>query len=66
MECDEIQVFDPRDGGTLVGFADPDGNTWAVQQPKARRENPLIPHEHRARSGEDAWAGNPRLRRAVR
>ena len=47
VECDEIQVFDPRDGGTFFGFADPDGNTWAVQQLKARADKPLIPHEHR-------------------
>ena len=38
VECSEIQVFDERDGGTLFGFADPDGNTWAVQQLKVRAE----------------------------
>jgi catechol 2,3-dioxygenase-like lactoylglutathione lyase family enzyme len=47
VECSEIQVIDPRDGGTIFGFADPDGNTWAVQQLKARGEKPLIPPEHR-------------------
>jgi catechol 2,3-dioxygenase-like lactoylglutathione lyase family enzyme len=52
VECSEIQVFDERDGGTFFGFADPDGNTWAVQQIKARAENPLIPHEARGRFGE--------------
>ena len=52
VDCDEIQVIDPRDGGTLFGFADPDGNTWAVQQLKVRAETPLIPHDHRARFGE--------------
>jgi predicted enzyme related to lactoylglutathione lyase len=52
VECSEIQVFDERDGGTLFGFADPDGNTWAVQQIKARAERPLIPHEARGRFGE--------------
>jgi predicted enzyme related to lactoylglutathione lyase len=51
VECDEIQVIDPRDGGTFFGFADPDGNTWAVQQLKVRAETPLIPHEHRGRFG---------------
>src|SRR4249919_4308935 len=35
VECSEITVFDERDGGTFFGFADPDGNTWAVQQLKA-------------------------------
>jgi predicted enzyme related to lactoylglutathione lyase len=52
VECSEIQVFDDRDGGTLFGFADPDGNTWAVQQIKARAEKPLIPVEARGRFGE--------------
>ena len=52
VECSEIQVIDPRDGGTFFGFADPDGNTWAVQQITARAEKPLIPHEARARFGE--------------
>jgi predicted enzyme related to lactoylglutathione lyase len=52
VTCDEIQVFDPRDGGTLFGFADPDGNTWAVQQLRVRAEKPLIPLAHRGRFGE--------------
>ena len=51
VECSEIQVIDPRDGGTIFGFADPDGNTWAVQQLKARGEKPLIPLEHRIGDG---------------
>ena len=51
VECSEIQVFDERDGGTFFGFADPDGNTWSVQQLKARAEKPLIPPEHRGRFG---------------
>lgn len=49
VECDEIQVIDERDGGTFFGFADPDGNTWVIQQLKVRRERPLIPHSHRGR-----------------
>jgi predicted enzyme related to lactoylglutathione lyase len=52
VECSEIQVFDERDGGTLFGFSDPDGNTWAVQQLKVRGEKPLIPADHRERFGE--------------
>src|SRR6187431_1332169 len=52
VECSEIQVFDERDGGTLFGFADPDGNTWAVQQLKVRAEKPLIPRGDRGRFGE--------------
>ncbi len=51
VDCDQIQVFDERDGGTFFGFADPDGNTWAVQQLKVRAERPLIPHDHRGRFG---------------
>ena len=49
VECGEITVFDPRDGGTFFGFSDPDGNTWAVQQLKVRAEKPLIPVEYRGR-----------------
>ena len=51
IDCDEITVFDERDGGTFFGFTDPDGNTWAVQQIKARAEKPLIPQEWRGRFG---------------
>jgi catechol 2,3-dioxygenase-like lactoylglutathione lyase family enzyme len=38
-----IDVMDERDGGTLFGFSDPDGNSWVVQQIKARADKPLIP-----------------------
>ncbi len=51
VEASEITVFDERDGGTFFGFADPDGNTWSVQQIKARGERPLIPVEARQRFG---------------
>ena len=51
VECSEIMVFDERDGGTFFGFSDPDGNSWAVQQLKARGETPLIPLDHRSRFG---------------
>ncbi|ABG95119.1 possible lyase, glyoxalase family protein [Rhodococcus jostii RHA1] len=54
VEVSEVTVFDERDGGTFFGFADPDGNTWAVQQIKARAEKPLIPVEARGRFGENA------------
>ena len=53
VEVSEITVFDERDGGTFFGFSDPDGNTWAVQQLKARGEKPLIPPEARGRFGAD-------------
>jgi catechol 2,3-dioxygenase-like lactoylglutathione lyase family enzyme len=51
VECSDIVVFSPDDGGTFFGFSDPDGNTWAVQELKARAETPLIPVEHRGRFG---------------
>ena len=38
-----IDVIDERDGGTLFGFTDPDGNSWVVQQLKARADKPLLP-----------------------
>ena len=43
VEVGEMQILDDRDGGTLFGFADPDGNTWMVQQIKARADKPLLP-----------------------
>ena len=52
VACSEIMVFDERDGGTFFGFSDPDGNTWSVQQIKARAEKPLIPVDYRSRFGE--------------
>ena len=39
----DIDVIDERDGGTMFGFADPDGNAWVVQQITARAVKPLIP-----------------------
>jgi predicted enzyme related to lactoylglutathione lyase len=48
----EIMVFDERDGGTFFGFDDPDGNSWAVQQIRARAEKPLIPVDYRGRFAE--------------
>src|SRR6478609_1722134 len=54
VEASEITVFDERDGGTFFGFSDPDGNTWAVQQLRARADKPLIPVEHRDRFGSDS------------
>jgi catechol 2,3-dioxygenase-like lactoylglutathione lyase family enzyme len=39
----DIRVVDERDGGTMFGFDDPDGNTWVVQQITARADAPLIP-----------------------
>jgi catechol 2,3-dioxygenase-like lactoylglutathione lyase family enzyme len=51
VECSEIMSFDERDGATFFGFSDPDGNTWAVQQIRARAKKPLIPLDARGRFG---------------
>jgi catechol 2,3-dioxygenase-like lactoylglutathione lyase family enzyme len=51
VEASDIMVFDERDGGTFFGFADPDGNTWSVQELRVRAEKPLIPADHRERFG---------------
>lgn len=51
VACSEITVFDERDGGTFFGFQDPDGNSWAGQQIRARADTPLIPQEARDRFG---------------
>jgi predicted enzyme related to lactoylglutathione lyase len=52
VEASDIVQFSPDDGGTFFGFADPDGNTWAVQELKVRADKPLIPADHRGRFGE--------------
>lgn len=54
VEASEVVTFDERDGGTFFGFADPDGNTWAVQEIRARAERPLIPVEARGRFGAES------------
>ena len=36
VACSEITVFGEQDGGTFFGFEDPDGNSWAIQEIKAR------------------------------
>ena len=51
VQVSEIMKFDERDGSTFFNFADPDGNTWTVQELKVRAEMPLIPVEHRERFG---------------
>ena len=42
VDASDIAVIDPRDGGTLFSAADPDGNTWTVQQLRVRAERPLL------------------------
>jgi catechol 2,3-dioxygenase-like lactoylglutathione lyase family enzyme len=51
VEVSEITKFSDQDGGTFFGFADPDGNTWAVQELKVRAQKPLIPVGARGRFG---------------
>lgn len=54
VEVSDLMVMSETDGGTFFGFEDPDGNSWAVQEIKARADNPLIPKDH---TGLSAWAG---------
>jgi predicted enzyme related to lactoylglutathione lyase len=54
VEVSDLMVITEADGGTFFGFSDPDGNSWAVQEIKARAETPLIPKGH---GGTGAWAG---------
>jgi catechol 2,3-dioxygenase-like lactoylglutathione lyase family enzyme len=54
VEVSDLMVMSETDGGTFFGFQDPDGNSWAVQEIKARASKPLIPKDH---TGLSAWAG---------
>jgi catechol 2,3-dioxygenase-like lactoylglutathione lyase family enzyme len=54
VEVSDLMVMAPTDGGTFFGFHDPDGNSWAVQEIRARAGNPLIPGD---RTGLSDWAG---------
>jgi len=54
VEVSELQVITEADGGTFFGFSDPDGNSWGVQEIKARADVPLIPKDH---GGTGGWAG---------
>jgi catechol 2,3-dioxygenase-like lactoylglutathione lyase family enzyme len=54
VEVTDLMVLTETDGGTFFGFNDPDGNSWAVQEIKARAETPLIPKD---RGGLGEWAG---------
>jgi hypothetical protein len=54
IEVSDLMVMAEADGGTFFGFQDPDGNSWAVQEIKARAKKPLIPKDH---TGVSEWAG---------
>ena len=56
VEASEPVSFGDQDGSTFFGFADPDGNTWAVQELRVRGGTPLIPREARGRFGADRTA----------
>lgn len=47
-------VATEADGGTFFGFEDPDGNSWSVEEIRARAVTPLIPKGH---TGLGQWAG---------
>jgi len=53
VEVSELMVIAEADGGTFFGFDDPDGNSWAVQEIKARAERPLMPKDQ---AGSSEWA----------
>ncbi len=54
VEASELSVITEADGGTFFGFHDPDGNSWAVQEIRARETRPLIPKND---VGLREWAG---------
>jgi catechol 2,3-dioxygenase-like lactoylglutathione lyase family enzyme len=54
VAASDLMVVAPTDGGTFFGFQDPDGNSWAVQEIRARAQAPLL---GAGRSGLGAWAG---------
>jgi catechol 2,3-dioxygenase-like lactoylglutathione lyase family enzyme len=54
VAASDLMVMTPMDGGTFFGFQDLDGNSWAVQEIKARAATPLIPQGH---TGLREWAG---------
>jgi hypothetical protein len=54
VEVSDLMMMAEADGGTFFGFRDPDGNSWAVQEIKARADKPLIPKDH---TGLGEWAG---------
>jgi catechol 2,3-dioxygenase-like lactoylglutathione lyase family enzyme len=53
VEVSDLMVVTEADGGTFFGFQDPDGNSWSVQEIKARAGKPLLPGQ----TGLSEWAG---------
>lgn len=54
VQASDLTVVTDADGGTFFGFEDPDGNSWTVQEIRARANKPLIPKDH---TGLSEWAG---------
>jgi catechol 2,3-dioxygenase-like lactoylglutathione lyase family enzyme len=54
VEVSDVTVITEADGGTFFGFQDPDGNSWAVQEIRARGQRPLLASD---RTGLSEWAG---------
>jgi catechol 2,3-dioxygenase-like lactoylglutathione lyase family enzyme len=54
VEVSDLMVITEADGGTFFGFQDPDGNSWSVQEIKARAEQPLLLP---SQTGLREWAG---------
>jgi catechol 2,3-dioxygenase-like lactoylglutathione lyase family enzyme len=54
VNVSDLMVMAETDGGTFFGFSDTDGNSWSVQEIKARAGKPLIPSDH---TGLGEWAG---------
>jgi predicted enzyme related to lactoylglutathione lyase len=54
VDVSDLMVVTEADGGTFFGFEDPDGNSWSVQEIKARAQTALIPTGH---TGLSEWAG---------
>jgi hypothetical protein len=54
VKVSDLMVMAETDGGTFFGFEDSDGNSWAVQEIRARASKPLIPKDY---TGLSEWAG---------
>ena len=54
VKVSDLTVIAEGEGGTFFDFRDPDGNSWSVQEIKARATKPLIPKDH---TGLSEWAG---------
>ena len=68
MQVSKLQVMAEADGGTVFGFRDLDGNSWAVQEVKGASVEAADPDgAHRAQrvGGKVDAAQGPAVRRAL-